>query len=896
MLAKSKTKPKIVKRILQRPNTLSAHAATTEEDNESVNQIDDNIMFGLTLQDDDDDDEGNRENYMDDEDHVNGLTAIQQETVDDLESNHIYGYTEDPNIDEENIVFRNNNFYAYIVTVNYGDQDNIMSRNYNFYANVNTVNYGNEENTVSSSNNFYAFVITVNYGEPIPDPDENFTGNASDVRSLILTSSQNGAHQNTSSNVNGQDAAHALDVDLTDADLNTSLHNNMLISVNEHVSNESRAESNEWILRKLTYRMIQSLQRNKNIICKIKMFRRRNCYQHDGINININDKSDLDNHFWDGGYMNNQHMRQISQIDVCKDKIRNHIRSTIWPQCNITPVEHIHIHIVKAIMDMLPFPAQLKTKISMEAQATITSFLMPNDWAPTLVGQYAIKRNRYPTSIHDKFSLHPFLARDANGTKLYLQHENDINVLETNHINDVAITNIEIYDNIGEVHGMNRTCHNILSGGCVSRYVACHCCSGINPNNEIAIIQICHIPQHNARFICSNYQSVHESIHYHNFIPFASETKINTWINTQDGCLKVKNTTYFNPDPYNWYDDDLGSMPDLIDPDSGEIVHHTAHDQLFELEKIYLRALHKRLDEMPEELSNDNEYYLSEAAMDEESTMFDEISQHISLIDIEESETMVFENIPYDDQSLPDMDVQSWIGSDHDDDSLSVISVAQTDAFIDQGILARRFPSGRLRLSPTDTDSLVPATSIFNNRIAQDDDELDRIPPRRRPRLIYAYMTVLAFATTRTPDGRLRYITEGPIYALIDTGAQVSLIKQQYIMHNAFKDVCPPRRETTVTGISSNADPLKVTHEGFHEVIGKCLFGDFSCNLIGIPQLLRSGFELHAVQDTMSIIRSSNKAVIYIGRRNHNGLYECDINVTAQILEAFNAQVNLDPN
>ena len=120
----------------------------------------------------------------------------------------------------------------------------------------------------------------------------------------------------------------------------------------------------------------------------------------------------------------------------------------------------------------------------------------------------------------------------------------------------------------------------------------------------------------------------------------------------------------------------------------------------------------------------------------------------------------------------------------------------------------------------------------------------------------------------------------------------MSLMKQQFTTHKAFRNVHTPNREITVTGISSHAAPLRVTHVGEHAILGQVLFGNFSTNLIGVPQLLRNGFELHCIGDNMNITRSSNKAVVYTGHRNHNGLYECDINVTPVAMEAFNASIN----
>ena len=107
----------------------------------------------------------------------------------------------------------------------------------------------------------------------------------------------------------------------------------------------------------------------------------------------------------------------------------------------------------------------------------------------------------------------------------------------------------------------------------------------------------------------------------------------------------------------------------------------------------------------------------------------------------------------------------------------------------------------------------------------------------------------------------------------------------------AFSELRDPPRTITVTGIDSKA-PIKVTKIGKHAILGEVLFGDFSTNLIGVPYLLRNGFELHCVGDTMNITRSSNQSIVYTAYRNKHSLYECDINVTPLVLEAFNASVN----
>ena len=71
-------------------------------------------------------------------------------------------------------------------------------------------------------------------------------------------------------------------------------------------------------------------------------------------------------------------------------------------------------------------------------------------------------------------------------------------------------------------------------------------------------------------------------------------------------------------------------------------------------------------------------------------------------------------------------------------------------------------------------------------------------------------------------------------------------------------------------------------------LLGETLFGEFSNNLIGVPQLMNNGLELHCAQDKMDITRSSNQSLIYTGYRNKHGLYECDINVTPTVMHAYN--------
>ena len=102
-----------------------------------------------------------------------------------------------------------------------------------------------------------------------------------------------------------------------------------------------------------------------------------------------------------------------------------------------------------------------------------------------------------------------------------------------------------------------------------------------------------------------------------------------------------------------------------------------------------------------------------------------------------------------------------------------------------------------------------------------------------------------------------------------------------------------PTRDITVTGISSSAAPINVKFVGQHQYLGDVLFGNFSSNLIGVPQLMSHGLELHCARDKMDITRSSNQSLIYTGFRNKHCLYECDINVTPTVMHAYN--VVLEP-
>jgi len=157
------------------------------------------------------------------------------------------------------------------------------------------------------------------------------------------------------------------------------------------------------------------------------------------------------------------------------------------------------------------------------------------------------------------------------------------------------------------------------------------------------------------------------------------------------------------------------------------------------------------------------------------------------------------------------------------------------------------------------------------------------------PITILAFQTKVAYSSHNSiPSQYQPYVRSGPIMCIIDTGAETNLIREEYIHHNAFRNVRPPNREISVSGISSTDTPIKVNYTGQHAILGEVLFGPFASNLIGVPQLMRNGFELHCVGNTMAITRSSNQTVVYTGQRN-NKLYECDINVTPVVLEAFHA-------
>jgi hypothetical protein len=129
-----------------------------------------------------------------------------------------------------------------------------------------------------------------------------------------------------------------------------------------------------------------------------------------------------------------------------------------------------------------------------------------------------------------------------------------------------------------------------------------------------------------------------------------------------------------------------------------------------------------------------------------------------------------------------------------------------------------------------------------------------------------------------------------PIYATIDTGSKANLIKEQFIAHPVFKNT-KESNGITVSGIDATTTPIPVTHTAIHPILGRVLFGKFSCNLIGIPELLNKGLELHCYGDRMEITKSSNKKVLYVGVKNKHGLFSCDININSNQIESYNTVV-----
>ena len=545
----------------------------------------------------------------------------------------------------------------------------------------------------------------------------------------------------------------------------------------------------------------------------------------------------------------------------------------------------------KPILGMLGKYDTINRKLPRVVQENILSYLMPKNHIPVCAGNYIIMLDRDESSEVDQYILYRFLLKDANGTKVYM-NANDDNLHTKLFASEYKIRSIKVYDDLGvQDFGSHNIYGHIFQGGCISTNRSCLCCFPIDPKSQFAILDLLYTPGIISNFNNFRPQHIHQFIQYDkDFKPFITRNKIRTHMGRHFSKSICVNTDLIVPRPYAFFEN-RSVAPPLFDNLGNILDALNTYAHPFEPERELRAAMYtitypsrENLEEIAEmeaeRLARPASY--NHPFIDEEDTdtEFDMISDHSSLLDVDELSVA-------DDVSLPPIEV---IADNDDDDELSATEypIQQTDAFVSQGIWATRFPSGRIRAD--DSASLIPAiyAMLPRNHIISDDDSVydnnDDTPYN-----VHAYpTTVVAFASRATTQNTSQpNVIDGPIYGLIDTGAQMSLMKQQFTTHKAFKNVRTPNREITVTGISSHAAPLRVTHVGEHAILGQVLFGNFSTNLIGVPQLLRNGFG-----DNMNITRWSNQAVVYTGHRNHNGLYECDINVTPVAMEAFNASIN----
>ena len=161
--------------------------------------------------------------------------------------------------------------------------------------------------------------------------------------------------------------------------------------------------------------------------------------------------------------------------------------------------------------------------------------------------------------------------------------------------------------------------------------------------------------------------------------------------------------------------------------------------------------------------------------------------------------------------------------------------------------------------------------SAYPTNVSSEDDQ-------DFPTLITSYATQFDSATHN--------INNGSIWSYVDTGSKANLIMIKHLNHPVFTKV-KESSGISVTGIDAKAPPIKVTHIGFHPIIGQVLFGTFASNLIGVNEITKRGLKFEGNSERINIIRESNNAIVYTAIKNRHGLYTCDINIESDTLKAY---------
>ena len=254
-----------------------------------------------------------------------------------------------------------------------------------------------------------------------------------------------------------------------------------------------------------------------------------------------------------------------------------------------------------------------------------------------------------------------------------------------------------------------------------------------------------------------------------------------------------------------------------------------------------------------------------------------------------------------DDNSMPLLSPES----DSDDNSMPLL-LPESDS--DDNSMPLLLPESDSEYSDSDDDSMPMLGHESSSDIDSDNDS-DLQPNLNKSE--YTNTTIKSYTIDLLTSNSIKILPDddifedliyayqvrsnieaGPIYAYIDTGSKANLIMIKHLNHPTFTKIslCSG---ISVTGIDNTAPPIPVTHTGYHPVIGKCYFGNFSSNLIGVGEIVQRGLVVHCTADKIDIIRTKNNAVIYSARKNRHGLYSTDINIEPSVIKAYKSIARL---